>query len=385
MESLSVSDIKQLLQEVPPQPEKIALLARNGISDVMKPVTNKLAACIAAINLHEDYAKASEDTGPMPFIWITGEQGVGKRELVYRIHELVEREHIYEMDCESLDENPMRWELFGYPKGVDDAPEKTGAGKFWAANVGLLSIFEPQRLPRDCQDRLLTWQRFRQIRRGGNDGQFEDSDPVIIFVARQDPEQMAQTGAIERGLVMNSLVHIHIPPLRDRPQDVALLIEHSLRTKGRARRGAEFSFECNMEDEALFLLVNFHWPDNVTALREIITHLVSQVLFTDFNHKIAVADVVASLEMRYDQDVLGILVPLFRRIRRSQKKGRLRRDEVWWNELQPLRRLWDLGFFQEDLANRLGISRFKLSRELKKAELDSIPQGRPPKNARMPK
>lgn len=381
MDSLSVSEIKQLLHEIPPQPEEIARLVRNGISDLMKPVMKGVAACIAAINLHEDYAKTSEATEPMPFIWVTGEQGVGKRELVYTIHEFVERKHIYELDCESLDENLMRWELFGYPKG-GDAPEEPGGGKFWAANVGLLSIHEPQRLPRDCQDRLLTWQRFRQIRRGGHEGQFEDSDPVIIFVARQDPEQMAQTGAIERGLVMNSLVHIHIPPLRDRPQDVALLIEHSLRSKGHERRGAEFSIERNMDDEALFLLVNFDWPDNVTALREIITHLVSQVLFTDFNHKIAVADVVASLEMRYGQDVLGILVPLFRRIRRAEKKGRPERDEVWRNELQLLRRLWDLGFHLDDLAKPLGISKSQLSRDLQNAQLDRIPLGRPPTNAR---
>jgi DNA-binding NtrC family response regulator len=381
MSSLTVSEVKRLLQRIPSDPEEIARLVRKGLSVAMKPVMAKLAACITAINMHEEYAKAREDCQPVPFIWITGEEGSGKRELAYRIHEYVDREHIFEVDCESEEEHLLRSELFGYPKGAADSPEKTGEGKFWDSNAGLLIIYEPQRLPRDCQDRLVKWQRLGQIQRDGNDGRLEDPDALIIFVAGQAPLQMTQTGALIPGLVTNSLPRVHIPPLRERPEDVLLLIEHSLRTKGRKYTGREFSIERNLEDEALFLLVNFHWPGNASALREVITDLISAVLLTDYNHAITVAEVVASLETHYGPDVLDILTPLFRGKIRSEKRGRPNRDEVRMDELRVLRRLWDLGFHLDDLAKPLGISGSALSRRLKKANLDPLPLGRPPKNA----
>jgi transcriptional regulator with PAS, ATPase and Fis domain len=179
---------------------------------------------------------------------------------------------------------------------------------------------------------------------------------------------------------------MRIFPLRERPQEVVLLIDYLFRAKGLEYTGSEFSIERNLEDEALFLLVNFHWPGNASALREVITGLVSAVLLIDYNHRITVSEVVASLETHYGPDVLDILAPLFGRKRRSQKRGRPKRDEVWRDELRVLRHLWDLGFHLDDLAKPLGISGSALSRRLNKAHLDQagldpLPRGRPPKNA----
>ena len=289
----------------------------------------------------------------------------------------------WELDCESVEQHLIQSELFGHGKDVANVPEKPGEGKFGYADGGLLVIYEPQRLPRDCQDRLVKWQRLGQIQRGDSDGRLEEPDTVIIFVACQDPLQMSQTGALITGLVTNSLPRIHIPPLRERPQDAVLMIEHLLRTKGRKDTGREFSIERNLEDEALFLLGNFHWPGNASALRGVITDLVSAVLLIDYNHRITVSEVVASLETTTAQ-TFPILAPLFGRKRRSQKRGRPKRDEVWRDELMVLRHLWDLGFHLDDLAKPLGISGSALSRRLNKAHLDPLPRGRPPKNAPPP-
>ena len=89
---------------------------------------------------------------------------------------------------------------------------------------------------------------------------------------------------------------MHIFPLRERPQEVVLLIDYLFRAKGLEYTGSEFSIERNLEDEALFLLGNFPWPGNISALREVVTDLVGSVLLIDYNHRITVAEVVASLE-----------------------------------------------------------------------------------------
>jgi DNA-binding NtrC family response regulator len=385
MNSLSVSDIKRLLQEIPPELEEIARLVRKGLSAAMKPVMGKIAACIAAINTHDHYAKSSEDCEPVPFIWITGEEGVGKREYVQLIRAGCQYlAGTWELDCESVEQHLIQSELLGQGNDAAEVPEKPGEGKLCNADRGLLVIYEPQRLPRDCQDRLVKWQRLGQIQRGDSDGRLEDPDTVIIFVARQDPLHMTQKGELIPGLVTNSLPRIHIPPLRERPQDAVLMLEHLLRTKGRKYTGREFSIERNLEDEALFFLANFHWPGNALALREVVTDLVGSVLLIDYNHRITVSEVVASLETHYGPDVLDILAPLFGRKRRSQKRGRHKRDEVRRDELRVLRHLWNLGFHLDDLAKPLGISGSALSRRLNKAHLDPLPRGRPPKNAPPP-
>ena len=150
-------------------------------------------------------------------------------------------------------------------------------GKFWDANAGLLIIYEPQKLPVDCQDRLLKWQKLRPIQPSSGNHHVEDPDPVIIFVARDSPQQIMSTGTVLPGLLTKMLPHIHIPPLREQPEDVVLLIGHLLRTKGREYRGRELSAERDLEEEALFLLVNFQWPGNISALREVVTRLVFSV------------------------------------------------------------------------------------------------------------
>jgi DNA-binding NtrC family response regulator len=380
MHSLSASEIQRHLQESSRELGEMGRVIGKFPSVAMKLVMRKLADWIAAINLHDEYAdRMGDDCDHVPFMWMTGEEGVGKRELVRRIHELVKREYIFELDCESADEHLIRSELFGHTKGVADSPEQPGEGKFGDANVGLLIVYEPQKLPLDCQDRLLKRQKLKPIQPPKGTHRVEDPDPVIIFVARDSPKELMSTGAVLPGLLTEMLPHIHVPPLRERPEDVVLLIEHLLRTKGHEYRGRELSADRDLEEEVLFLLVNFHWPGNIPALREVVMRLIFLVPLSNHEHQITFPMVIESLETYYDRYILDILTPLYRRNRRSQKGRRHKRDEVWRDELRVLRRLMDLGFHLDDLAKPLGISRSVLSKRFKQVDFGSLTQGRPPK------
>ncbi|MGB6063717.1 MAG: sigma 54-interacting transcriptional regulator [Desulfomonilaceae bacterium] len=379
MDSLSVSQIKRLLQTFPTELDELTILASNGISDAMKRVMGQLADWIAAINLHDYYADRMEDCDHAPFFCLAGEEGVGKRELVLRIHELVERKGFVELPCDSSEEN-LRSKLFGHTKDLADALEEPGEGKFLDASEGLLVIYEPQKLPVDCQDFLLKWQKLRPIRKPGGDRQFEYPDPVVILVFRGSPEEIIAAEAVLPGLFTKMLPHIYILPLRERPEDVVLLIEYFLRTKGCEYRGRELSADRDLEEEALFLLVNFDWPGNISALREVVTRLVFSVPLSKHQHQITFPEVLDSLETRYGPNVLDFLTPLFRRNKRSQDRRRIKRDDVWLDELKLLRRLMDLGFHLKDLAKPIDISPSQLSKRFKQAGFDPLPQGRPPKN-----
>ena len=371
MDSLSVSQIKRLLQTFPTELDELTILASNGISDAMKRVMGQLADWIAAINLHDYYSDRMEDCDHAPFFCLAGEEGVGKRELVRRLQEGVDRKYIFELNRESSDEHLIRSEFFGHTKGVADSPE-------WDANAGLLIIYDPPKLPLDCQAYLLKCWKLRPIQSSSGNHELEDPDLVVIFVARGSPEEIISTGAVLPGLFTKMLPHIHVPPLRERSEDVVLLIEHLLRTKGCEYRGRELSADRDLEEEALFLLVNFDWPDNIPALREVVTRLVFSVPLSKHQHQITFPEVIGSLETRYGPDILKILAPLFRRTAQSKKWSRHERDEVWRDELKLLRRLIDMGYREEVLAKPLGITRFRLSRWFKEAHIRRVPRGRPP-------
>jgi DNA-binding NtrC family response regulator len=314
----------------------------------------------------------------VPFLWVTGEAGVGKRELIRRVHEgCSERGYILGLDCESADQQQIEAELFGHQ--AEDTQKGTSEGKLADAEAGILTISEPQRLTEGCQQRLLEWQRGRRLRRSVSDGRYEDPDPLIIFVAREHPEELVRRGAVLPGLVTTALANIHIPALRERPEDVVVLSEHLLRVKVLELTGWEFSIERNFQDEALFILVNFHWPDNTLALQEVVALLAGAILFNSPEHRITVAEVIEALETRYrETNIRDLLTPLFRA--QSQKWSRTPKDDVWLDELRVLRCLSDMGYDLRHLAKLVGTSPSTLSRKFSNAGLGGLPRGRHPKN-----
>lgn len=372
MNGLSVSDIKRLLHTFPAELDELGRAVREGFSPAMTRVEQRLTACIKAINAHDNYVDQESlraECDPVPFLWITGEKGVGKADLIRRVHEgCSERGYILEVDCESVDQQQIEAELFGHEA------KESREGKLADAGAGILTISDPQRLTKECQSRLLEWQA-RRLRRSVSDGQYEDPDPLIIFIARQSPEELVQSGAVLPGLVTISLARIHIPALRERPEDVVLLIEHLLRVKVLELTGWEFSIERNLQDEALFLLANFHWPDNILALQEVVARLAGAVLFKHHEHRITIREVTEALRTRYhNPDILELLTPLFRA--QSKKWSRGTKDDVWLDELRVLRRLVEMGHDLEELANLLGISPSALSRRFSNANLGKFKRGR---------
>jgi two-component system, NtrC family, nitrogen regulation response regulator NtrX len=375
MSSLSISDIKRLLQAIPGHLEAIGRAATEGASSALKDVIQSLAIVTMAITRHDELNDTHGLWEPLPFIWITGEQGVGKRKLVQRIRALCRtREVFVELDCELKDESEIKLELLGNK-------QRSMKGSFWEADAGLLVIYEPQKMSKECQGLLVEWQESGRISYKSGIRNLEEHDDVVVFVSREDPQEMKRRGLVLPGLVQKAFVRMHIPPLRERPQDMVLLMEYLLRTKGTEFAGREFSLEQTLEPDVLWLLVNFHWPSNEDGLRDVFMSLISNYLLADYDHVISVAEIIETLEAQYGSEILRNLTPSFRKGPLPCKQRHSGSKQFSLDEIKVFRRLVvDMGWQLDELAQLVGVSRSRMSRMLKTADPSRLPLGRPRKS-----
>jgi DNA-binding NtrC family response regulator len=370
---LSIADIRELLQTLPATLEELErIVLEGGGASILKDAMRKLSTWALAITHHDRHFDNHDSCEHFPLIWITGERGVGKREAIRGMRaQCPTREYFFELDCASLPEHETRAKLFGHGDTVS-------GGLFSEADAGLLAIYEPQKLSVECQEFLLRWQAPGRMLLQDRDSEFDTLDPVVMLVASENAELLVQSGKVLPGLLSLSADPLHIAPLRDRPNDLAFFMEYFFRSKGKEYTGAEFSMGRNVDEEALFVLMNFHWPDNRDALYKVLASLVFSCLITNRNHVISLSDVVGSLEKRYGPEIFGKISPSFRRVllpgqRRAGKK------KISPDEIRVFRRFVEMGYQLDDIGQPLRLSRSQVSRLLSKGSRPPLRRGRPPK------
>src|SRR5262245_2144183 len=197
-------------------------------------------------------------------VLVVGESGTGKELFAHAIHAASPRHRrpFVPVDCSAIPRELLESELFGYAAGAFTGASREGkAGKFELANGGTIFLDEIGEMPLEMQSKLLRVLQERQlIRVGGITPQ-----PVtcaVIAATNRDLEMLVHQGRFRRDLLYRlDVIRIEVPPVRDRPEDIPLLVAHYWERKSR-----ELGRVAQLSAEALRVLEGYTWPGNVREL-----------------------------------------------------------------------------------------------------------------------
>jgi DNA-binding NtrC family response regulator len=197
-------------------------------------------------------------------ILIQGESGTGKELVARALHYNSSRQHhpFLGINCSALPENALESELFGHKKGTFTGAVTDKTGLFEEANHGTLFIDEVNSMSQQLQTKLLRVLQERQIRRIGDSRQI----PVNVRTIAASNEQLklkSKAGGFREDLYYRlAVIPIELPPLRERLEDVPLLVNYFLQ-KYAAQTGTE---QKDIDVKAMERLIRYGWPGNVREL-----------------------------------------------------------------------------------------------------------------------
>lgn len=203
---------------------------------------------------------------------ITGESGTGKEVIAKLVHRQGKGDAspFIGINCAAIPEQLLESELFGYEGGAFTGAKKEGKpGLFELARGGTLFLDEVAELPLALQVKLLQAIQNRHITRVGG----TKSTPVnvrIISATNRDLTKMLKAGAFREDLYYRLMVvPVHVPPLRERKEDIPLLVRHFL-----DEFNEHFGFRKVLSPRVLEKLVNYSWPGNVRELRNVVERMI---------------------------------------------------------------------------------------------------------------
>jgi two-component system, NtrC family, response regulator AtoC len=196
-------------------------------------------------------------------VLVTGESGSGKELVARAIHRRSKRSGSFvAVNCGAIPENLLESELFGHKKGAFTDAVQDRRGLFEEANDGSLFLDEIGELPLGLQVKLLRVLEDEKIRRLGETRDTQ-VDVRIIAATHRDLAAETKAGRFREDLFYRlNVLPIHCPPLRDRREDIPLLIDHFL-SRNNARLGTDIR---GLDTEARRLLYEYAWPGNVREL-----------------------------------------------------------------------------------------------------------------------
>ncbi|MDI3534832.1 MAG: sigma-54 dependent transcriptional regulator, acetoin dehydrogenase operon transcriptional [Thermosediminibacterales bacterium] len=207
-------------------------------------------------------------------VLLRGESGTGKEMFALEIHLLSPRrnENFITINCAAIPDNLLESELFGYEEGAFTGAKKGGKkGKFELANNGTLFLDEIGDMPPALQAKLLRVLQEKKIERVGS----TKSIPIntrIIAATHRNLEEMIAEGTFREDLFFRlNVIPIFIPPLRERPEDIKFLLNYYLK-KYCILLKKDFKV---FSQEALEILMNYHWPGNIRELENTVEYLVN--------------------------------------------------------------------------------------------------------------
>jgi DNA-binding NtrC family response regulator len=188
-------------------------------------------------------------------VLITGESGTGKELVARALHQLSGRTgRFVAVNCAALPENLLESELFGHEKGAFTGADREKQGLLESANRGTLFLDEITELPAALQPKLLRSLEEGEVRRLGAT-KARPFDVRFVAATNRDIEHAVAQGHFRDDLYWRlHVLHVHVPPLRERTADIPLLVEHFL--SGRTA-----------SPEAMAVLTAYPWPGNVRELR----------------------------------------------------------------------------------------------------------------------
>lgn len=200
-------------------------------------------------------------------VLVIGESGCGKEVVARAIHELSPRRGsaYLAVNCAALSESLLESELFGHEKGAFTGAEKLRKGRFELADRGTLLLDEISEVPQQIQAKLLRVLQERAFERVGSSVTI-GVDVRVVATSNRDLPRSVASGQFRQDLFFRlNVLPIHLPPLRDRAEDIPMLAEHFV-AQACAREGRE---PIAIEPGAIELMQQYQWPGNVRELQNI--------------------------------------------------------------------------------------------------------------------
>jgi DNA-binding NtrC family response regulator len=201
-------------------------------------------------------------------VLITGETGTGKEVLASAIHQMGPRagKPFIAINCAAIQSTVLESELFGYEAGAFTGAEKRKNGLMEVADGGILFLDEISSMPVDIQAKLLRALEERAFRRVGGTNLIRVDVQILAASNRKLPELVA-TGQFREDLYYRlKVVDLHLPPLRDRKEDIAELVGLFI-AKNNPRMGLNIT---DVTPRAMQAMLDHDWPGNIRELRNVI-------------------------------------------------------------------------------------------------------------------
>ena len=205
-------------------------------------------------------------------VLLTGESGTGKERVARGIHTLSPRRHrpFIATNVAALPETLLEAELFGHEKGAFTGAIGQRKGFFELAHKGTLFLDEIGEMPLATQSKLLRVLEEQRFRRLGGEVEIE-VDVRVIAATNQPLRQLVEVGRFRRDLYFRlNILHIELPPLRERRADIPLLADTFIRECSRDHDRPRIT----ISPEAMAVLIGYDWPGNVRELRNLIESMV---------------------------------------------------------------------------------------------------------------
>ncbi|MCA9281888.1 MAG: sigma-54-dependent Fis family transcriptional regulator [Phycisphaeraceae bacterium] len=205
-------------------------------------------------------------------VLVTGESGTGKELIATAVHKLSQREkkRFVAFNCAGQSESLLEDQLFGHVRGAFTGAEKDREGVFEYANGGTLFLDEIGDMPLTMQAKLLrVLETGEVVRLGANDSR--KTDVRFVSATNKDLKQAVADGTFREDLYFRIKgVEVHLPPLRDRREDIPRIVRHAI---------ARFATSLNrpvpdITDAAMLRLTAYDWPGNVRQLLNVVQNMV---------------------------------------------------------------------------------------------------------------
>jgi DNA-binding NtrC family response regulator len=297
-------------------------------------------------------------------VLVTGENGTGKELVARALHRQSRRAAgpLVRMNCAALPAELFESELFGHVRGAFTGAISSRRGRFERASGGTLFLDEIGEIPLALQPKLLRALEEGEVERIGADGPTR-VDCRIVAATNRNLRDRVTEGSFREDLYFRlKVVPVEVPPLRERREDVPLLVEHFL---GLARRENRLRFEHRFSGEALEALRAYDWPGNVRELRNLVERLV----------------ILCPVEEIGEREVRGALEPEAAELGgssgiRVDPAGRPLRESVEEFERLVLRdRLESNGWVMAATARELGLERSHLYKKLRALGIERPGEG----------
>jgi two-component system response regulator HydG len=233
-------------------------------------------------------------------LYIHGESGTGKELIAQAIHEKSERADgpFVKVNCASLAESLLESELFGHEKGAFTGAHERRLGRFELADGGTIFLDEIGDVSPNIQLKLLRVLQEHEIQRVGGEETIS-VDVRVITATNKDLETEVEEGRFREDLFYRlHIIPIEVPPLRDRKEDIPLLVDHFIEALSeRTRSDVE-----GIAPDALEALKAYNWPGNVRELENSIEHAM---VFAE-GEEITIPDLPTGVTGRSREDVLEL-------------------------------------------------------------------------------